>query len=178
MHKEIATFANGCFWCTEAVFQRLKGVLEVRSGFSGGNIKNPAYREVVTGRTGHAEVLHIHYDAALISFQKLLEVFFATHDPTTLNRQGNDVGTHYRSAIFFHNTAQKQTAEEFVSLLEKAAIFEAPIVTEITSFEAFYPAESYHENYFEGHQEEPYCKFVIQPKLQKFIKTFSEDLKD
>ncbi|MFC2127615.1 peptide-methionine (S)-S-oxide reductase MsrA [Bacteroidota bacterium] len=177
MADKLATLGNGCFWCTEAIFQRLKGVNDVRSGFSGGSIKNPAYREVVTGRTGHAEVLHICYDDALISFTKLLEVFFATHDPTTLNRQGNDVGTQYRSAIFYHDEAQKKISEELILELEKAKVFQDKIVTEVVPFEVFYKAEEYHHNYFEGHQEEPYCNLVINPKLQKFLKTFAEDLK-
>ncbi|WP_139958146.1 peptide-methionine (S)-S-oxide reductase MsrA [Flavicella sediminum] len=177
MTNKLATLGNGCFWCTEAVFQKLKGVISVRSGFSGGAIKNPAYREVVTGRTGHAEVLHISYDDSLISFSKLLEVFFATHDPTTLNRQGNDIGTQYRSAIFYHNEAQNKIASEFITELTKASVFHDEIVTEVVPFEAFYPAEAYHDNYFEGHQEEPYCKLVINPKLQKFLKNFAGDLK-
>jgi len=177
MSLEIATLGNGCFWCTEAVFKRLKGVHSVLPGFSGGAIKNPAYREVVTGRTGHAEVLHIKYDPAHISYEKLLVVFFSTHDPTTLNRQGNDVGTQYRSAIFYHTEAQKVISERTLEALVKQNVFPDPIVTELTKFEAFYEAESYHHDYFEGHQEEPYCKLVINPKLNKFLKQFASDLK-
>lgn len=177
MKIEQTTLGNGCFWCTEAVFKRLKGVESVKSGFSGGSIKNPAYREVVTGRTGHAEVLQIQYDSEVISFEKLLSVFFATHDPTTLNRQGNDVGTQYRSAIFYHNESQKNIAERTISALEQAKVFSEIIVTEVTEFSAFYEAEQYHDNYFDTHQEEPYCKLVINPKLQKFIKKFQNDLK-
>lgn len=177
MNLEIATLGNGCFWCTEAVFNRLKGVYSVLPGFSGGEIKNPAYREVVTGRTGHAEVLHITYDPAHISYEKLLAVFFSTHDPTTLNRQGNDVGTQYRSAIFYHTEAQKVISERTLEALGKQNVFLDPIVTELTKFEAFYEAESYHHDYFEGHQEEPYCKLVINPKLNKFLKQFASDLK-
>jgi len=177
MSLKIATLGNGCFWCTEAIFQRLKGVEQVRSGFSGGAIKNPAYKEVVTGRTGHAEVLHINYESTVVSFQKLLDVFFATHDPTTLNRQGNDRGTQYRSAIFYHDKEQQEIAKERILTLNAANVFTDKIVTEITKFEAFYPAEDYHANYFEGHSEEPYCSLVINPKLQKFLKKFESDLK-
>jgi len=177
MAIKVATLGNGCFWCTEAIFKRLKGVKAVLPGFSGGSIKNPAYREVVTGRTGHAEVLRIEYDTKQISFEKLLSVFFATHDPTTLNRQGNDRGTQYRSAIFYHNAAQKKTAISSIARLIEAAVFSSSIVTEITEFEAFYKAEAYHQDYFESHQQEPYCSVVINPKLQKFLKDFQSDLK-
>ncbi len=177
MSIKVATLGNGCFWCTEAIFQRLKGVLEVKSGFSGGAIKNPAYKEVVTGRTGHAEVLSISYDSAVVSFQKLLDVFFSTHDATTLNRQGNDVGTQYRSAIFYHDNEQKELAENRIIALDTAEVFADKIVTEVTKFEAFYPSEEYHANYFEGHSDEPYCNLVINPKLQKFLKKFEADLK-
>ena len=173
----LATLGNGCFWCTEAIFKHLEGVLEVTPGFSGGTIKNPAYREVITGRTGHAEVLHISYDTARVSFDKLLEVFFATHDPTTLNRQGNDVGTQYRSAIYFHDRIQKEIATKTMQALEKAAVYTNSIVTEITAFDAFYPAEDYHNDYFSGHAEEPYCNLVIQPKVKKFLQYFEADLK-
>lgn len=177
MENKIATLGNGCFWCTEAIFQKLKGVTTVQSGFSGGHIKNPAYREVVTGRTGHAEVLQISYDENEISFEKLLEVFFATHDPTTLNRQGNDVGTQYRSAIYFHDEFQKNTAEKVIASLEKLKVYPDKIVTEVTEYDSFYPAEDYHTNYFELHKHEPYCNFVIKPKQEKFEKYFSELLK-
>ncbi len=176
LNLEVATFGNGCFWCTEAVFQRLKGVVKVKSGFSGGTIKNPAYREVITGRTGHAEVLQITYDATVVSFEKLLEVFFATHDPTTLNRQGYDVGTQYRSAIFYHSEEQKILAKDMIGRLEAAAVFESPIVTEVTEFLAFYEAEAYHDNYYNLHGEERYCSLVIAPKLQKFLRVFNEDI--
>jgi peptide-methionine (S)-S-oxide reductase len=177
MTTQFATLGNGCFWCTEAVFNRLKGVLNVVPGFSGGHIKNPAYREVITGRTGHAEVLHIEYDATAISYAKLLEVFFATHDPTTLNRQVNDIGTQYRSAIFYHDNGQKSVAEEMFAALDQEQIFQNDIVTELVPFVAFYPAEQYHYNYYELHKEEPYCRAVIQPKLQKFLKNYQKDLK-
>ena len=177
MAIQLATLGNGCFWCTEAIFKQLKGVQAVRSGFSGGAIKNPAYREVVTGRTGHAEVLHIEFDTDLVSFEKLLEVFFATHDPTTLNRQGNDVGTQYRSAIFYHDATQKQLAITAIEALENSNAFKDPIVTEVTAFEAFYPAEDYHHDYFASHGHEPYCSLVIAPKVKKFLTTFATDLK-
>lgn len=172
-----ATFGNGCFWCTEAVFQRLEGVESVESGFSGGHIKNPAYREVVSGRTGHAEVIHITYDSDKISYVELLEVFFATHDPTTLNRQGYDVGTQYRSAIFFHDEQQQKDAEAMIDALTSAEVYDDPIVTEITAFDAFYPAEDYHQNYYNQNKNQPYCVAVINPKLDKFLKVYKDKLK-
>jgi len=175
--KEIAVLAGGCFWCTEAVFQRLEGVVEVRSGFSGGHVKNPAYREVTTERTGHAEVIEITFDAKIISFQQLLEVFFATHDPTTLNKQGADKGTHYRSAIFYTSEAQKEIAEQFIKQLLEAKVFENPIVTEVTKFEAFYSAEEYHNDYFNQNKKQGYCQFVIQPKIDKLNMYFRKKMK-
>ncbi len=174
MTLEQATFGSGCFWCTEAIFQNVKGVHSVVSGFSGGHVKNPAYREVVTGRTGHAEVIHVTYDPAVISYEELLEIFWQTHDPTTLNRQGNDVGTQYRSAIFYHNEAQRQLAEEYKARLDKSGAFADPIVTEISPFNAFYPAEDYHQNYFNLNGEQPYCAFLIRPKVEKFKQVFKE----
>ena len=174
---EKATFGAGCFWCVEAVFQRIEGVESVVSGFSGGHVKNPAYREVVTGRTGHAEVIQITFDPDVVSFDTLLEVFFKTHDPTTLNRQGHDVGTHYRSAIFYHNEEQRAAAEQIKAALEAEGIWQDPIVTEITPFEAFYPAEDYHTNYFNQNQEQPYCAYVIQPKIEKLHAVFADRLK-
>ena len=174
---QIATFAGGCFWCTEAVFLKLEGVENVVSGYTGGNIKNPAYREICTGRTGHAEAIQITFNYNKISFSELLEVFFATHDPTTLNRQGNDVGTQYRSAIFYSDENQKNTAEEFIRLLEKETNFKNPIVTEITALEIFYLAEEDHQNYYNLNKEQPYCQFVIQPKLKKLVQYFNEKLK-
>lgn len=174
---EKATFGAGCFWCVEAVFQRIEGVEEVVSGFSGGHIKNPAYREVVSGRTGHAEVIQITFDPEVVSFDTLLEVFFKTHDPTTLNRQGNDVGTQYRSAIYYHNEQQRKAAEEIKAALEAEEIWKDPIVTEITPFEAFYPAEDYHNNYFNQNQDQPYCAYVIQPKIKKLHAVFADRLK-
>ena len=172
-----ATFGNGCFWCTEAIFEQLEGVLKVESGYSGGHIKNPAYKEVVTGRTGHAEVIHITYDPEVIDFVLLLEVFFNTHDPTTLNRQGADVGTQYRSAIFYHNEEQQKAAVDMIEALDKANVFENKIVTEVTEFEAFYVAEDYHQNYYENNKNQGYCRVVINPKLEKFQKQYKDKLK-
>ncbi|MDA8596670.1 peptide-methionine (S)-S-oxide reductase MsrA [Flavobacteriaceae bacterium] len=172
-----ATFGNGCFWCTEAIFQRLEGVEVVRSGFSGGHIKNPAYREVVTGRTGHAEVIELTFDADKISFIELLEVFFATHDPTTLNRQGYDVGTQYRSAVFYHDEQQKLEAEAMIQALTEAEVFDDPIVTEVAEFDAFYEADDSHQNYYNDNKNQPYCVAVINPKLDKFLKNYKDKLK-
>lgn len=175
--KEVATFGAGCFWCVEAIFQSLNGVDTVISGYSGGSIKNPSYKEVCTGRTGHAEVTQIVFDPNVISFKELLEVFWQTHDPTTLNQQGADVGTQYRSAIFYHTDAQKQLAEEYKAKLDASGAFENPIVTEITAFDVFYPAEDYHQNYFLNNPEQGYCRVVIKPKVDKFKKVFGEKLK-
>lgn len=174
---EVITFGAGCFWCVEAVFQQLDGVLKVESGYSGGMIKNPSYREVCTGQTGHAEVCQITYDPKKISFEELLEVFWKTHDPTTLNRQGADSGTQYRSAIFYHNEEQKKQAEEWKAKLNAERVFPNPIVTEITAFTNFYPAEDYHKDYYLLNGHEPYCQIVIKPKLDKFHKAFKEKLK-
>ena len=174
---EIATLANGCFWCTEAIFQRLNGVEKVTSGYSGGKVKNPAYNEVTSGETGHAEVIQIQFNPSVITFQEILEVFFATHDPTTLNRQGYDVGTQYRSAIFYHSAAQKEVAEAFIKSLTDAKVFDKKIVTEITAFDAFYEAEAYHQNYYNNNKNQGYCVAVINPKLDKFIKKYKDKLK-
>lgn len=174
---ELATFGAGCFWCTEAVFQRLKGVEKVVSGFSGGNVKNPAYREVVSGRTGHAEVTQITFDPAVISYQELLEVFWKTHDPTTLNRQGADVGTHYRSIVLYHNDEQGKLANEYKMKLDAADIWPNPIVTEVVPFEAFYPADEQHQNFYNLNQSQPYCTFVINPKVNKLKAVFADKLK-
>ena len=174
---ERATFGNGCFWCTEAVFQRLKGVQSVMSGYSGGSMKNPTYRQVCTGTTGHAEAIQITYDPALISYQELLEVFWQTHDPTTLNRQGNDVGTQYRSVVFYHSDRQKELAEEFRQKLDASGVFAQPIVTEIVPFAEFYRAEDHHQNYFNENSGQPYCRVMIKPKLEKFAKVFHDKLK-
>lgn len=173
---DTATFGAGCFWCVEAVFQRLNGVQSVKSGYCGGNVKNPSYKEVCMGTTGHAEVCQIIYDAAKISYEELLQVFWKTHDPTTLNRQGNDVGTQYRSAIFYHNQEQKEKSEHYKAELNKLGAYPSAIVTEITPFTTFYPAEDYHQNYFNENGDEPYCRFVIQPKVEKFEKAFKEKL--
>lgn len=174
---EIATFGSGCFWCTEAIFERLKGVKSVVSGYSGGTLKNPTYKEVCTGKTGHAEVTQVTYDPAEISYDELLEVFWKTHDPTTLNRQGDDVGTQYRSAIFYHNEQQREKAEYYKKELGKAAIYKDPIVTEIAPLKEFFKAEDYHQNYYEQNPKQGYCSFVITPKVEKFEKLFREKLK-
>ena len=176
-NQEVATLGNGCFWCTEAIFEKLKGVESAISGYSGGLTENPTYKEVCSGETGHAEVLQITYDPAIISFSELLEVFWKTHDPTTLNRQGNDVGTQYRSVVFYHNEEQKKLAEEYKQKLEEAKVFDDPIVTEITKFDKFYTAENYHQDYYEQNKSQPYCNFVITPKVEKFKKVFKEKLK-
>lgn len=174
---EVATFGNGCFWCTEAVFQQLEGVVKVESGYSGGQVKNPTYKQVCTGTTGHAEVIQITYDPEKISFEELLEVFWKTHDPTTLNRQGADVGTQYRSAVFYHTDEQRRLAEEYKKKLDASGAFPRPIVTEITRFTEFYKAEDYHQNYYKENGEQPYCQIVIRPKLEKFEQVFAKKLK-
>lgn len=174
----LATFGNGCFWCTEAIFQQLKGVTKVVSGYAGGKVKNPSYKEVCTGLTGHAEVIQITYDPAVISYPELLEVFWQTHDPTTLNRQGADVGTQYRSVIFYHTDEQKQLAESYKKKLDESGAFDNPIVTEISQLSEYYPAENYHQNYYNLNGSAPYCSYVIQPKLEKFKKVFKDKLKN
>ncbi|WP_394334435.1 peptide-methionine (S)-S-oxide reductase MsrA [Reichenbachiella faecimaris] len=175
---EIATFGNGCFWCTEAIFQELNGVSKAVSGYMGGEVKNPTYKEVCSGTTGHAEVLQITYDPSVITFDELLEVFWKTHDPTTLNRQGNDVGTQYRSAVFYHNADQKMLASEYKGKLDASGAWSDPIVTEITAADTFYPAEDYHQEYFNLNGSQPYCNFVIRPKVEKFRKVFKDKLKE
>ena len=172
-----AIFAGGCFWCTEAVFNRLEGVLSVRSGYTGGQIRNPAYREICSGRTGHAEAVEIVYDENVISFRGLLEIFFATHDPTTLNQQGNDVGTQYRSAVFYLDEPQKQQAEAFIEMLEEEGVFHSKIVTEVSPAGEFFEAEEYHQDYYELHHEQPYCRVIIDPKLKKLKEYYSHKLK-
>ena len=174
---EKATFGTGCFWCTEAIFEQLEGVHSVVSGYSGGHVQNPSYKQVCTGMTGHAEVVQITYDPQTISFDELLEVFWRTHDPTTLNRQGVDVGPQYRSVIFFHNDEQKRLAELYKRKLDESRAFRAPIVTEISPFREFYPAEAYHQQYFERNRRQAYCTRVIRPKLDKFKKVFRDKLK-
>lgn len=174
---EIATFAGGCFWCTEAVFLRIEGVDKVVSGFTGGTIKNPAYREITTGRTGHAEAVQFYFDSSIVTYAELLEVFFATHDPTTLNRQGHDIGTHYRSAIFYSNVKQQEEAEKFIAFLEKESIFENKIVTEITELGPFYTSETEHHIYYDRNKDASYCQIVIKPKLDKLQEYYSHKLK-
>ena len=174
---DTATFGTGCFWCTEAVFQNLNGVTSVASGYSGGTTSDPSYEEVSTGTTGHAEVCQITYDPKVVSFKELLEAFWKTHDPTTLNRQGNDVGTQYRSVIFYHNAKQKEEAEHYKKALDTSGAFDAPIVTEITPYSNFYKAENYHQDYYNQHGSQPYCMFVIRPKVEKFKKAFKDKLK-
>ncbi|MBX6763846.1 MAG: peptide-methionine (S)-S-oxide reductase MsrA [Rubrobacteraceae bacterium] len=175
--SEKATLAGGCFWCLEAVFEELRGIEKVESGYSGGHVPNPTYEQVCTGTTGHAEVVQLTYDPGVISYREILEVFFTVHDPTTLNRQGPDVGTQYRSAIFYHDEEQRRTAEEVISELEEKGVWENPIVTEVVPFEAFYPAEEYHHEYFRNHPDQPYCRVVIAPKVAKFRKQYLERLK-
>ena len=164
---EVATFAGGCFWCTEGIFQRLRGVKEVVSGYSGGEKENPTYEEVSSGVTGHAEVIQITFDPTKISYKDLLYVFFKTHNPTTLNRQGNDVGTQYRSVIFYHDEGQKKVAQDLIKSLESQKVYESPIVTEVVVFKNFYKAEDYHQNYYNENPDKMYCKLVIDPKIKK-----------
>ena len=177
MNTKVTTFGSGCFWCSEAIFNRIEGVIKVEPGFSGGHTKNPSYKEVVTGTTGHAEVAQITYNPDFVSFSTLLEVFWKTHDPTTLNRQGADVGTQYRSIIFFHNKEQESLAKEYLAALDSEKIWENPIVTEIVPFVKFYPAEDYHNDYYKNNPTNSYCSFVITPKIEKFEKIFMDRLK-
>jgi len=174
---QVATFGSGCFWCTEAVFQNVIGVEKVESGYSGGKTKNPTYKEICSGLTGHAEVIQLTYNPKKVSFDALLEIFWQTHDPTTLNRQGNDAGTQYRSVIFYHNDEQRELAEAYKNKLDKSGAFDEPIVTEISPFSTFYKAEDYHQNYFNLNGNAPYCAYIIQPKLEKFKKVFKDKLK-
>ncbi|HTS52228.1 MAG TPA: peptide-methionine (S)-S-oxide reductase MsrA [Burkholderiales bacterium] len=175
--KEIATLAGGCFWCLEAVYDQMKGVESVESGYMGGHTANPTYTAVCSGETGHAEVVRITFDPKLASYKDLLKVFFVIHDPTTLNRQGNDEGTQYRSAIFYHSAQQKRIAEEVISELSAQRLYDDPIVTEISPAGVFYVAEGYHQEYFQRNPQQPYCQFVVAPKVAKFRKTFLERLK-
>jgi peptide-methionine (S)-S-oxide reductase len=175
---EIATLANGCFWCTEAIFKKIKGVKSILPGYAGGIIQNPSYEQVCTGRSGHAESIQIEFDPNVITFEKILDIFWRSHDPTTLNRQGNDVGTQYRSAIFYHDEKQKQIAEKSKTNLEKENVYKDPIVTEITPFTNFFVAEDYHIDYYEKHKDAPYCTFVINPKLHKLIQNHRNDVKE
>jgi len=175
---EITTLANGCFWCTEAIFKRLKGVKSVLPGYAGGTVKNPSYDQVCTGTTGHTESTQIEFDPRIISFEKLLDIFWHTHNPTTLNRQGNDVGTQYRSAIFYHDKKQKEIAKRSKEELEKGGAYKDPIVTEITPFKNFYVAEDYHKNYYDQHQDAHYCSFVIDPKIHKLLQQYGNEIKE
>jgi peptide-methionine (S)-S-oxide reductase len=175
---ETVTFGAGCFWCVEAIFSRVNGVTKVESGYSGGHVVNPTYQEVCTGNTGHAEVVQVTFNPDIIPFAKILEIYFKTHDPTTLNRQGADIGTQYRSVIFYHTEEQKVTAIEIKNQLDAAGIWSSPIVTAIEPYKNFYKAESYHQNYYEGNKNQAYCRMVITPKLEKFEKVFSDYLKE
>ena len=175
--KEIATLAGGCFWCLEAVYDEMKGVESVESGYMGGKTENPSYEDVCSGGTGHAEVVQIAFDPEVVSFTEILKVFFVIHDPTTLNRQGNDVGTQYRSAIFYHSPAQKAAAESEIANLRADGVYDDPIVTEVAPASKFYPAENYHQEYFRRNPAQPYCSFVVRPKLAKFRKQFLQKLK-
>ncbi len=175
--SQVITVGGGCFWCTEAIFKELKGVIKVVPGYSGGTVKNPSYKEVCTGSTGHAEVVQITFNPGQIAISEILEVFFMTHDPTTLNRQGPDTGTQYRSAIFYHSEEQKREAESIIEQYEAEKVFNLPIVTEIEPFKAFYEAEDYHHDYFSQNKEQPYCQFVVSPKVLKFKKKYKDKLK-
>ncbi len=175
--KNVATLAGGCFWCLEAVYQELRGIDSVASGYSGGHVPNPSYREVTGKSTGHAEVVQLTFDPGVISYREILEVFFTIHDPTTLNRQGNDVGPQYRSAIFFHDEEQKQIAEEVIAEFERNQVWGDPIITEVSPFEAFYIAEDYHQNYYRDNPLASYCMVIIRPKVAKFRKQFFDKLK-
>lgn len=173
-----ATVAGGCFWCTEAIFQRLKGVSSALPGYSGGHVENPTYEQVISGNTGHAESVQIEFDPNKIPYERLLEIFFYTHDPTTPNQQGNDIGPQYRSVIFYHSAEQKSESEEFIDKLKRDGVFQRPIVTSVEPFEKFYTAEDYHKNYFERNQDAPYCTYVIGPKLKKLLNKFDSSIKD
>ncbi len=174
---EQATFGAGCFWCTEAIYERVKGIEKAEAGFSGGHVENPSYREVITGKTGHAEVARITYDPEVISYEELLEVFWHTHNPTTLNRQGADIGTQYRSAIFYHNDEQKRIAEESLKKTDESGLWDDPIVTEISPLKNYYTAENYHQDYYENNSNAGYCQVVIAPKIKKFKEDFKHLLK-
>jgi peptide-methionine (S)-S-oxide reductase len=176
-HLDTATFGAGCFWCVEAAFLSVKGVITVQSGYSGGHVKNPTYKEVCSGLTGHAEVAQIVYDTTQITYDDLLQMFWKVHDPTQLNRQGNDIGTQYRSVIYFHNDQQKEKATYYKNALNSSGAYASEVVTEIAEFDIFYPAEDYHTNYYALHPEEQYCKFVVGPKVEKFKQVFAEKLK-
>lgn len=176
MATEVATLGGGCFWCLEAVFEKVKGVSKVVSGYTGGHSPRPTYKEVCNGHTGHAEVIQVTFDPEVVSYDKLLAVFFTVHDPTTMNRQGADVGTQYRSAIFTHSDQQKLLAEKIIAQLQQQKIFSSPIVTEVTPIKEFFPAEDYHQGYFRNHPSQPYCEMVVAPKVEKFFKYFGNEL--
>ena len=175
--SDTVTFGTGCFWCTEAIFQDVEGVISVESGYSGGHVANPTYEQVGSGSSGHAECLNIVFDPAKVTYDELLEIFWQTHDPTTLNRQGNDIGTQYRSVIFYHNQQQKEVAEKYKKELDKSGAYDKPIVTTLEPFTRFYRAENYHQNYYNENGSQPYCQFVIRPKVEKFRKVFKDKLK-
>ena len=177
MKKETATLAGGCFWCLEAAFKELKGVERAVSGYTGGTVPGPTYEQVCAGDTGHAEAVQVTFDPQVISYRDILDVFFSIHDPTTLNRQGNDIGTQYRSAIFYHSAGQKTIAEQTIRELETRKVWDTPIVTAVVPFDRFYPAEDYHQDYYKNHSAQPYCRIVIDPKLAKLRKTYSDKLK-
>jgi peptide-methionine (S)-S-oxide reductase len=177
-NSETATLANGCFWCSEAIFKRLKGVKSVVPGYSGGIVKDPSYNQVCTGNTGHAESIQVEFDPKIIPYERILDIFWHTHDPTTLNRQGNDVGTQYRSAIFYHSQEQKEIADKSKKELEKEGLFKSPIVTEISPFGNFYVAEDYHKNYYENNQDAPYCSFIISPKVRKLLMKYGNAVQE
>jgi peptide-methionine (S)-S-oxide reductase len=174
---ETATLGGGCFWCTEAVFLEIEGVVDVKPGYSGGHVKNPTYQQVTTGSTGHAEVIQVRFRPEIISYREILEIFFTMHDPTTLNRQGADVGTHYRSVIFYHSEEQRNVAEGFIKELNESSVFNMPTVTQLEPFKEFYEAEDYHKNYYERNREQGYSRFVIAPKLEKVEKKFKDRIK-
>lgn len=174
---EVVTLASGCFWCTEAVFKRVNGVISAVSGYSGGPVDNPSYDQVCSGRTGHAEAVQVKFDPKIISLEQILEIFWYTHDPTTLNRQGNDVGTQYRSAVFYNSQSQKDIALKIKNDLESKKVYQNPIVTEITPFKNFYQAEEYHKDYYDSNKTVPYCSYVIDPKISKLLTKFSSSLK-
>lgn len=175
---ETVTLGGGCFWCTEAIFKRLKGVEKVTSGYAGGKRENPSYEQVSTGATGHAEAIQIEFDPSVIGFEKLLEIFFHLHDPTTLNQQGNDMGTQYRSVIFYHDEKQKEIAQNIRDQVSKSGMYQNPLVTEILPFETFYTAEEYHQNYYDSNKNQGYCNYVITPKIQKLLQEYTKDVKE
>lgn len=178
MKEELATFGGGCFWCTEAVFEEVSGVIDVVSGYAGGSVVNPSYKEVCTGRTGHAEVVQVRFNPEVISYREILVIFFKTHNPTTLNRQGADVGTQYRSVIFYHSDEQKKIAEQLITELNDSGLYDSPVVTQVQKFQHFYLAEEYHQDYFRKNPDQAYCSAVIRPKMNKFRKEFSSKLKE